>query len=138
MTLDPRVDIGHVHLEVADIQRSLDFSCVVLGFELQQCRATGGIYLRRRLPPPHAYWRGRARTPEHEARGLNRFWRPKGAAQFFSVSEAPSAGVGLKRSYTVPLQAMRSAPVHTIALPSRELSGDGPGVIVCQVSVSRS
>ncbi len=36
MTIDPRVDIGHVHLKVADIQRALDFYCGVLGFELQQ------------------------------------------------------------------------------------------------------
>jgi catechol 2,3-dioxygenase len=34
--IDPRVDIGHVHLKVADIERSLDFYCGVLGFELQQ------------------------------------------------------------------------------------------------------
>jgi catechol 2,3-dioxygenase len=36
MTIDPRVDIGHVHLKVADIDRALDFYCGVLGFELQQ------------------------------------------------------------------------------------------------------
>ena len=34
--IDPRVDIGHVHLKVADIERSLGFYCGVLGFELQQ------------------------------------------------------------------------------------------------------
>jgi catechol 2,3-dioxygenase len=34
--IDPRVDIGHVHLKVADLDRSLDFYCGVLGFELQQ------------------------------------------------------------------------------------------------------
>ena len=34
--IDPRVDIGHVHLKVADLDRSLDFWCGVLGFELQQ------------------------------------------------------------------------------------------------------
>jgi catechol 2,3-dioxygenase len=34
--IDPRVDIGHVHLKVADIERSLAFFCDVLGFELQQ------------------------------------------------------------------------------------------------------
>jgi catechol 2,3-dioxygenase len=34
--IDPRVDIGHVHLKVADIERSLAFYCGVLGFELQQ------------------------------------------------------------------------------------------------------
>jgi catechol 2,3-dioxygenase len=30
------VDIGHVHLKVADLDRALDFYCGVLGFELQQ------------------------------------------------------------------------------------------------------
>ncbi len=34
--IDPRVDIGHVHLKVADLQRALDFYVGVLGFELQQ------------------------------------------------------------------------------------------------------
>ena len=35
-SIDPRVDIGHVHLKVADLDRSLAFWCDVLGFELQQ------------------------------------------------------------------------------------------------------
>jgi catechol 2,3-dioxygenase len=34
--IDPGVDIGHVHLKVADIDRALDFYNGVLGFELQQ------------------------------------------------------------------------------------------------------
>ncbi len=34
--IDPGADIGHVHLKVADLDRSLDFYCDVLGFELQQ------------------------------------------------------------------------------------------------------
>ena len=34
--IDPRADIGHVHLKVADVERSLEFYCGVLGFELQQ------------------------------------------------------------------------------------------------------
>ena len=34
--IDPGVDIGHVHLKVADLERSLAFYCDVLGFELQQ------------------------------------------------------------------------------------------------------
>ncbi|MBX7132977.1 MAG: VOC family protein [Fimbriimonadaceae bacterium] len=34
--IDPRVDIGHVHLKVSDIERSLAFYCGVLGFELMQ------------------------------------------------------------------------------------------------------
>jgi catechol 2,3-dioxygenase len=34
--LDPGVDIGHVHLKVSDLDRSLDFYRDVLGFEVQQ------------------------------------------------------------------------------------------------------
>jgi catechol 2,3-dioxygenase len=34
--IDPQVRIGHVHLKVANLQRSLDFYCGVLGFELMQ------------------------------------------------------------------------------------------------------
>src|SRR5437660_1683542 len=36
VAIDPRVDIGHVHLKVADIERSLGFYRDVLGFEVQQ------------------------------------------------------------------------------------------------------
>jgi catechol 2,3-dioxygenase len=35
-TIDPRVDIGHVHLKVSNIERALGFYVDVLGFELQQ------------------------------------------------------------------------------------------------------
>lgn len=34
--IDPRVEIGHVHLKVADLDRALAFYCGVLGFELTQ------------------------------------------------------------------------------------------------------
>jgi catechol 2,3-dioxygenase len=34
--IDPRSDIGHVHLKVADLDRALAFYCDVLGFELMQ------------------------------------------------------------------------------------------------------
>ena len=34
--IDPRVDIGHVHLKVADLERALGFWVGVLGFELTQ------------------------------------------------------------------------------------------------------
>jgi catechol 2,3-dioxygenase len=36
MAIDSRVDIGHVHLKVADLDRALNFWTGVLGFELQQ------------------------------------------------------------------------------------------------------
>jgi catechol 2,3-dioxygenase len=34
--IDPQVRIGHVHLKVADLERSLRFYCGILGFELTQ------------------------------------------------------------------------------------------------------
>jgi catechol 2,3-dioxygenase len=34
--IDPRVDIGHVHLKVADLERAIAFYSGVLGFELTQ------------------------------------------------------------------------------------------------------
>jgi catechol 2,3-dioxygenase len=34
--IDPGVDVGHVHLKVADLERALRFYRDVLGFELQQ------------------------------------------------------------------------------------------------------
>ena len=36
MPIDPATRIGHVHLKVADIERSLAFYCGVLGFDLRQ------------------------------------------------------------------------------------------------------
>jgi catechol 2,3-dioxygenase len=35
-TLDPRTDIGHVHLKVADLDRAIGFYRDVIGFELTQ------------------------------------------------------------------------------------------------------
>jgi catechol 2,3-dioxygenase len=35
-TIDPRTDIGHVHLKVSDLERSIRFYRDVLGFELKQ------------------------------------------------------------------------------------------------------
>lgn len=35
-SIDPGVRIGHVHLKVADLERSLAFYCGVLGFEVTQ------------------------------------------------------------------------------------------------------
>ena len=45
MTIDPRTDIGHVHLKVSDLERSLEFYCGVLGFELQQRLGDGAAFV---------------------------------------------------------------------------------------------
>jgi len=43
--IDPRVDIGHVHLKVADLERALGFYCGVLGFELVQRYGPGAAFV---------------------------------------------------------------------------------------------
>ena len=43
--IDPRVCIGHVHLKVSDLERSLAFYCGVLGFELMQRRGTQAAFV---------------------------------------------------------------------------------------------
>ena len=43
--IDPRVDIGHVHLKVADLDRALGFYCGVLGFELTQRYGHGAAFI---------------------------------------------------------------------------------------------
>ena len=44
-SLHPDVRIGHVHLRVSDLQRSLDFYCGVLGFELVQRMGSGAAFI---------------------------------------------------------------------------------------------
>jgi catechol 2,3-dioxygenase len=43
--IDGRVDIGHVHLKVADLERSIDFYAGVLGFEVTQRWGTQAAFL---------------------------------------------------------------------------------------------
>src|SRR5438132_14330428 len=43
--IDPRVRIGHVHLKVADLERSLRFYCGVLGFQLTQRYGTQAAFV---------------------------------------------------------------------------------------------
>jgi catechol 2,3-dioxygenase len=45
MPLDPRVDIGHVHLKVSDLDRSLKFYCDVLGFDLMQRMGSSAAFI---------------------------------------------------------------------------------------------
>ena len=43
--IDPRVDIGHVHLKVADLERAIAFYSGVLGFELMQRMGSTAAFL---------------------------------------------------------------------------------------------
>lgn len=44
-TIDPRVDIGHVHLKVADLERAVAFYSDILGFEVTQRYGDGAAFL---------------------------------------------------------------------------------------------
>jgi len=44
-TIDPRVDIGHVHLKVADLDRAIAFYHGVLGFDVTQRMGTQAAFL---------------------------------------------------------------------------------------------
>jgi catechol 2,3-dioxygenase len=44
-TIDPHVGIGHVHLKVANLERSLAFYRDVLGFEVTQRYGDGAVFL---------------------------------------------------------------------------------------------
>jgi len=43
--IDPRVDIGHVHLKVADLERAIGFWHGVLGFDIQQRMGDSAAFL---------------------------------------------------------------------------------------------
>src|SRR5215210_7369313 len=43
--IDPLVRIGHVHLKVADLERSLKFYCGVLGFQITQRYGTQAAFV---------------------------------------------------------------------------------------------
>jgi catechol 2,3-dioxygenase len=43
--IDPGARIGHVHLKVSDLERSLDFYCGALGFELVQRYGPGAAFV---------------------------------------------------------------------------------------------
>lgn len=43
--IDPQVRIGHIHLKVADLERSLRFYCGVLGFEVTQRYGTQAAFI---------------------------------------------------------------------------------------------
>jgi catechol 2,3-dioxygenase len=97
--IDPRVDIGHVHLKVASLERSLAFYRDVLGFEVTQRYGTGAVFL--------------AAGGYHHHIGLNT-WESLGGGQ------PPSGSTGLyhvairypdRRALADALRRLRSAGI---------------------------
>ncbi|MBA2257771.1 MAG: VOC family protein [Acidobacteria bacterium] len=75
--IDPRIDIGHVHLKVSDLERAIAFYSGVLGFELTQRMGTSAAFLS--VGGYHHYiglntWESRGgRPPAQGATGLYHF-----------------------------------------------------------------
>ena len=49
-SIHPRVEIGHVHLKVADLERALAFYNGVLGFELTMRMGSSAAFLSAAVP----------------------------------------------------------------------------------------
>ena len=52
MSIDPRVEIGHVHLKVADIDRALDFWHGVLGFDVMHRYGEEAVFISAEFTQP--------------------------------------------------------------------------------------
>jgi catechol 2,3-dioxygenase len=147
--IDPRTDIGHVHLKVADIERALDFYVGVLGFELQQRMgeeaafvSAGGYHhhiglntwqSRGGTPPPPGHtglFHVAIRYPDRPAladalRRLVDAGRPLGGASDHGVSEAiylaDPDGNGIELYYDRPEAEWPRAADGTVAMFSTPL-----------------
>lgn len=107
--LDPRTRIGHVHLKVADLERSLGFYRDVLGFEVTQRYGSGAIF----LAAP-----GTAEDPQyHHHIGLNT-WQRAGA------SPPPEGATGLYHMAIVyPTRAALADALRRLAKANIPLDG---------------
>jgi catechol 2,3-dioxygenase len=150
--IDPGVDIGHVHLKVADIDRALGFYCDVLGFELQQRFGTEAAFVsaggyhhhigmntwesRGGSPPPRGstglyHFAIRYPTRRALADALQRLLRahvPLGGASDHGVSEAlyvsDPDGNGLELYWDRPREQWPHEPDGTLAMVTAPLDLD--------------
>jgi len=77
--VDARVRIGHVHLKVSDIGRTLEFYCGALGFEItQRFGESAAFSFRGRLSPSFGgEYLGEASEGRRLLRGLQGFITPR-------------------------------------------------------------
>jgi catechol 2,3-dioxygenase len=100
--IDPRVRIGHVHLKVADVERSLAFYRDVLGFELTQRFGAGAAFLSAGGYHHHVginVWESRGGAPPPPgATGLYHFaiLYPTRAALADALRRVVAAGIQLE------------------------------------------
>ena len=112
MSIDPRVDIGHVHLKVADLDRALD----VLARRARLRRhapptATGRVPLRRRLPPPH-----RAEHVGEQGRlAASRPGRPASTTSPIRYPDRRALADALQRLCSRPASSLAAHPITASA-----------------------
>jgi catechol 2,3-dioxygenase len=150
--IEPGVDIGHVHLKVADIDRALGFYRDVLGFELQQRFGSEAAFVsaggyhhhigmktwesRGGAPPPRGttglyHFAIRYPTRRALADALQRLLRarvPLGGASDHGVSEAlylsDPDGNGLELYWDRPREQWPREPDGTLAMVTMPLDLD--------------
>ncbi len=100
-TIDPRADIGHMHLQVSDLARAEAFYCGLLGFEVMQRTYPGALFVAAGGYHHHLglnIWAGRSTPPPPpDAAGLVAFGvrLPDVAAWQALVGRLEGAGAAL-------------------------------------------
>ena len=99
--IDPRADIGHIHLKVAELERALGFWHGVLGFEIQQRIGSTAAFLGAGGYHHHIglnTWESRGGSPPpREATGLYHaaIRYPSRAALAVALRRVLDAGISL-------------------------------------------
>lgn len=100
-SIDPRVRVGHVHLKVSDIERSLAFYCGAMGFGLNMSLGKEAVFLAAGSYHHHLAlntWESRgASAPPPGTTGLHHvaFLYPTRAALAAALRRIKAAGVTL-------------------------------------------
>ena len=122
--IDPRVDIGHVHLKVADIERALGFWRDVLGFELQESLGDQAAFLSAGGYHHHIglnTWESKGGAPP-----------PRGTTGLYHVADPlPDAPGACRRGSDVVIEAgvpLHGASDHGVSEALYLADPDGNGV----------
>lgn len=101
--IDPRVRVGHVHLKVADLERSLKFYCGVLGFGLHGLLGDEAAFL--------------AAGDYHHHLAINT-WESRGG------SPPPSGSTGLHHvAFVYPTRAALAGALRRLRAAAVQLTG---------------
>ncbi len=91
-SIDAGVRIGHVHLKVADLNRSLGFYCGVLGFELMQRLGNRSKSRAHRPVTTQGLCRPQRENKRLNSPGFFGLSRPAGGASSSSISGCGPSG----------------------------------------------